>query len=157
MIMKRLLAETFGTFALVFAGTGAIVINAATDGGIGHAGIALTFGLIVMAMIYTVGDVSGAHLNPAVTLGFAVARRFSWREVPGYRCGAGDGSVRRERPVAAALSQRRHLPWCHAAGRFRGTELRSRTGADGLLMMCILSVSSGARRKGSPPGSRSER
>jgi aquaporin NIP len=67
--VNKLAAEFFGTFALVFAGTGAIVINDVTGGSVTHAGIALTFGLVVLAMIYTVGDVSGAHLNPAVTIG----------------------------------------------------------------------------------------
>src|SRR5213593_460111 len=75
--MKRYLAEFFGTFCLVFAGTGAIVINHASNGAIGHAGIALTFGLIVLAMIYAFGDVSGAHLNPAVTTAFWLAGRLS--------------------------------------------------------------------------------
>jgi aquaporin Z len=62
--MKKLLAESFGTFSLIFAGTGAIVINDVTGGSISHVGIALTFGLVVLAMIYAVGDISGAHLNP---------------------------------------------------------------------------------------------
>src|SRR5215210_3927273 len=83
-MMKAHFAEFIGTFALVFAGTGAIVINHASNGAISHPGIALTFGLMVMTMIYTFGDVSGAHFNPAVTTAFAVARRFPWREVPAY-------------------------------------------------------------------------
>ena len=72
---KRLFAELFGTFALVFAGTGAMVINEVSGNVVTHPGIAMTFGLIVLAMIYTFGDVSGAHLNPAVTVAFAAAGR----------------------------------------------------------------------------------
>lgn len=68
--MKKYIAETIGTFALVFCGTGAIVINEVSGGIVTHTGIAVTFGLIVMAMIYAIGDVSGAHLNPAVSFAF---------------------------------------------------------------------------------------
>src|SRR5688572_32723611 len=81
---SKLAAEAVGTFALVFAGTGAIVINDVSAGVVTHVGVALTFGLVVMAMIYAVGDVSGAHLNPAVTFGFWLSGRFSVRAVLPY-------------------------------------------------------------------------
>src|ERR1700722_11141854 len=82
--MRRYAAEGIGKFALVFAGTGAIVINDLTAGSVSHVGIALTFGLIVMSMIYAVGDVSGAHFNPAVPLGFVGARRLNPRFLAPY-------------------------------------------------------------------------
>lgn len=74
----------FGTFGLVFAGTGAVVIDSVTGGSVTHVGIAATFGLVVMAMIYALGDVSGAHLNPAVTIGFCASGRLSVRCVIPY-------------------------------------------------------------------------
>lgn len=91
--LQRAVAEAIGTFALVFAGTGAVVINADTNGSIGHLGIALTFGLIVMAMIYAVGHVSGAHLNPAVTIAFTLVRHFSPRLVPVYLAAQLSGAI----------------------------------------------------------------
>lgn len=82
--MRKYLAEIIGTFALVFCGTGAIIINQESHGAITHVGIAITFGLIVAAMIYTVGDISGAHLNPAVTIAFWIAKDFSRKEIFPY-------------------------------------------------------------------------
>lgn len=93
MIDQKYLAEYIGTFGLVFCGTGAIVINEVTGGSIGHTGIAITFGLIVMAMIYAVGDISGAHLNPAVTIGFYLSRRFPGSEVLPYMTGQLAGAL----------------------------------------------------------------
>lgn len=79
-----LIAEFFGTFILVFAGCGAIVANAAYAGALGHSGVALAWGLVVMIMIYAFGNVSGAHMNPAVTLTFWLAKRFEGQRVLGY-------------------------------------------------------------------------
>jgi aquaporin NIP len=82
--MRKYIAEAIGTFALVFCGTGAIIINQETNGTVSHAGIAITFGLIVMAMIYALGNISGAHFNPAVSIAFTLAGRFSFTELFPY-------------------------------------------------------------------------
>src|SRR6187397_605919 len=82
--MNKYIAELIGTFALVFCGTGAIVINEQSGGAVTHVGVAITFGLIVMAMIYALGDISGAHLNPAVTIAFTIAKRFQLKEALPY-------------------------------------------------------------------------
>lgn len=145
--LRKLAAETIGTFALVFAGTGAIVINDVSGGTVSHVGIALTFGLIVLAMIYALGDVSGCHLNPAVTLGFCLARRFEARLVVPYVasqcCGA----------ILASATLRFMFPTHTSLGSTRpaGDALQSfilEFILTLILMFVILSVSSGSKEKG---------
>lgn len=144
--MRKLAAEMFGTFALVFAGTGAIVIND-THGAVGHVGIALTFGLVVLALIYALGDVSGAHLNPAVTLGFVAARRFPLRDAGPYLVSQCLGAV------LASLLLRLLFPTHATLGTTlpAGSEWQSfvlEVVLTWLLMFVVLCVSTGAKEKG---------
>ena len=149
--MKKPGAEFIGTFALVFAGTGAIIINETTGGMITHVGIALTFGLVVLAMIYTVGDISGAHLNPAVTLGFFAAGRFPAREIIPYvlaQCSgafAASGILRLLFPNNATLGTT--LPAGSTPQSFVLELILT-----AILMFVILGVSTGAAEKGITAG-----
>jgi aquaporin NIP len=149
--VNKLAAEFFGTFALVFAGTGAIVINDVTGGAVTHAGIALTFGLVVLAMIYTVGDVSGAHLNPAVTIGFFAAGRCDLSTVLSYIASQLLGGT------AASLLLRFLFPQDGTLGITQpaGSLLQSfilEAVLTFLVMWVVLSVSSGAKEKGITAG-----
>ena len=150
-IRKKLAAEFIGTWCLVFAGTGAIIINDISGGKISHLGIALTFGLIVLAMIYTLGEISGAHFNPAVTLGFWAARRFESALVLPYLCAQIAGAT------AASFTLRFLFPSHPTYGATipSGSSTQSfvlEVILTAILMFVILGVSTGAKEKGITAG-----
>jgi aquaporin NIP len=107
-LMRAAVAETIGTFALVFAGAGAIMVDAKTHA-LGHVGVAITFGLVIMAMIYAVGHVSGAHFNAAVTLAFALTRHFPWPRAVVYWCAQFIGAVSAALLLRASLGNIAHV------------------------------------------------
>lgn len=143
--MRKLAAEAFGTFALVFAGTGAIIADA--NGAVSHVGVALTFGLIVMAMIYAVGDVSGAHLNPAVSLGFVLAGRFPLRSLLPYVAAQLLGALLASGTLRVLFPDHATLGATFPAGPvFRAFAFEVILTL--FLMFVILSVATGAKEKG---------
>jgi aquaporin NIP len=149
--LKPLLAEFIGTFALVFAGTGAIVINDVSGGTVTHVGIALTFGLVIMAMIYTVGDISGAHLNPAVTSAFWLSGRFAGKQVLPYVLSQGAGAIAASGVLHFLFPTQTTL----GATLPAGSDMQSfvlELILTFLLMFTILNVSTGAKEKGVTAG-----
>jgi aquaporin Z len=146
-VTNKLAAEVFGTFSLVFAGTGAIVINNVSGGAVTHVGVAITFGLIVMAMIYAVGDVSGAHLNPAVTIGFWIAKRLSARLVIPYMLSQLAGAMLASLFLRSMFGDRVYLGATLPAGSaWQSFVLEAVLTA--LLMFVILCVSTGPKEVG---------
>ena len=143
---RRLTAEFLGTFALVFAGTGAAVVQELT-GAVTHVGVALTFGLVVLALIYALGDVSGAHFNPAVTLGFVAARRFPLWETGPYLLvqilGACAASLCLWAVFPASETLGATIPRGSAGQSFVLEALLT-----GFLMFVILNSTTGAKEKG---------
>ncbi|CAO2194101.1 unnamed protein product [Urochloa humidicola] len=82
--MQKIVAELLGTYFMIFAGCGSVVVNLTTDGTVTFPGICAVWGLVVMVLVYSVGHISGAHFNPAVTVAFATCGRFPWKQVPSY-------------------------------------------------------------------------
>jgi aquaporin Z len=145
--MKVYLAEFIGTFALVFAGTGAIIVDGASGGVIGHIGIALTFGAVVGVMVFALGDVSGAHINPAVTLSFWASGRFPLASVLPYILSQCLGAF------AASLLLLGLFPASDMLGTTQpaGTAMQSFVFEIVLtffLVLTILNVTTGAKEKG---------
>ncbi|MES2430538.1 MAG: aquaporin [Bacteroidota bacterium] len=145
--MKKYIAEFVGTFALVFCGTGAVTINEVTNGSVTNAGISVTFGLIVMTMIYALGPVSGAHFNPAVTLGFALNKNFLWKEVLSYTVAQ----------IVGAFAASFVLKFLFPASIFLGATIPAGSALQSFvleiilaffLMLVILLVTTGAKEQG---------
>lgn len=148
--MKKYVAEFIGTFALVFAGTGSIIINQITENSITHSGIAITFGLIVLSMIYALGDISGAHLNPAVSVGFVVSKRFPVKELAPYLLSQILGAFLASFTLKVMFDT-------EALGETipRGSDIQSfilEAILTFILMFVILRVSTGAKEKGITAG-----
>lgn len=147
MIRYRCFAEVIGTFALVFTGCGAVIVNDLYGGGLGHLGINIVFGLVVMAMVYSIGNVSGAHINPAVTIGFYVAGRFPVKLILPYVASQFAGAI------LAGVMLRLLFP---THGTLGGTQpavpIPSAIAIEVLLtfilMYVILNVSTGHKEKG---------
>jgi len=145
--MKKYYAEILGTFALVFCGTGAIIINQESAGVVTHPGIAFTFGLIVMVMIYALGPVSGAHLNPAVTIAFTVAKRFPLKEVFPYLLSQAVGAFAASVTLKLLFETNEFL----GATMPAGSELQSfvlEVILTFFLMVVIINVATGSKEQG---------
>ena len=149
--MKKYLSECIGTFILIFVGTGSVIVDQQTHA-LGLVGIATVWGLVIIALIYAFGDISGTHINPAVTVAFAVDKRFEWREVPAYLgsqlLGAfmASGLLKFLFPDSRTLGFTQPLP---------GGEMQSfilEVVMTFILMMIILRVSTGAKEKGITAG-----
>lgn len=145
-LLRRAAAESVGTFALVFAGCGAIVVDART-GALGHVGVAITFGLVIMAMIYAVGHVSGAHFNPAVTLAFALTRHFAWLDALAFWLAQVAGALVAALSLRAVLGNHASLGATLPSGS-SGQSFVLEAVTTGLLMFVIMAVATDTRAVG---------
>ncbi len=145
-LTRKLVAEALGTFALVFAGAGAIMVDAKTHA-LGHVGVAITFGLVIMAMIYAVGHVSGAHFNPAVTFAFALTRHFPWHRAAGYWLAQFAGATAAAAVLRGSLGTIAHVGATLPSGSQRQSFLWELI-LSAILMFVILAVATDTRAVG---------
>jgi aquaporin NIP len=145
--MKKYTAEFIATFALVFCGTGAAIVNETMHGVLGHVGIAISWGLVVMILVYAFGEISGSHVNPAVTIAFAINKSFPWKEVVPYIASQALGAI------AASFV----LKFLFPASIFLGGTLPSGSSMQSFvleiflmffLMLVVLQVSTGSKEQG---------
>jgi aquaporin NIP len=146
--MNKFLSEYIGTFALVFAGTGAIIINDVSGGVITHLGVGLVFGLIIMTMIYALGDISGAHFNPSVSFGFWLAKRLPFKELLLYVISQVLGALTASVLLKAIFPQ--HITLGTTLPNFvsSGGDFVLETILTFFLMFVIIHVAQGAKEKG---------
>lgn len=143
---RALVAEAIGTFALVFAGCGAVMVDAKTHA-LGHVGVALTFGLVIMVMIYAVGHVSGAHFNGAVTFAFALTRHFPWPRAVGYWTAQLLGAIAAAALLRASLGDVAHVGATLPSGS-QGQSFLWELVLSAFLMFVILAVATDTRAVG---------
>jgi MIP family channel proteins len=144
--MRALAAELIGTFALVFAGAGAIMVDDKTHQ-LGHVGVAIVFGLVIMVMIYAVGHISGAHFNPAVSFAFALTRHFSWTRVLGYWAAQVSGALIAAAILRGSLGNRAHVGATLPAGS-QGQAFLWEAVLTFFLMLVIMGVATDTRAVG---------
>lgn len=145
--MNKLFAEAIGTFAIVFFGCGAVVVNDLYGGVIGHMGIAACFGLVVMLMIYAVGNISGAHFNPAVTIGFVFAGRMPIKQMPPYILAQIAGALIGALLLTAMFTDHESLGTTLPSGSIQQSFIMEAV-LTFVLMFVILNVSTGHKEKG---------
>jgi aquaporin Z len=145
--MKKYVAELLGTFIMVFCGTGAMVIDQQSGGAVTHVGVAITWGLVVMSLIYALGEVSGAHMNPAVSIAFTVAGRFDRKQLLPYIISQLTGAL------LASLTLKLLFP----VNNFLGATLPAGSALQSFilellltffLMLVILNVATGSKEQG---------
>jgi aquaporin Z len=149
--MNKYLSEFIGTFILLFAGTGVVIVHQQMGGVVTLPGIAACWGLIIIATVYAFGDISGNHINPAVTLAFAVDKRFEWEEVPFYFVAQLAGALAASASLHFLFPENPTLGLTQPSGSWMQSFVLEVI-MTFILMLVILRVSTGAKEKGITAG-----